>query len=408
MICRHCKAEVNLELVDLKTSPPSNSYLKYENLFASEKYYPLRVMVCNNCWLAQTEDYAAASELFDKDYAYFSGFSDSWKKHCRDFSKNAVNQFSLDASSLVIEVASNDGTLLENFLDFGVPVLGIEPTSSTAKVSREKGILTVEKFFGNAIAGELIEEFGYADLIIANNVLAHVPDINDFILGFARILKNNGVAVFEFPHLVKLILNVEFDTIYHEHYSYLSLLSVKSVLEKNGLELFNVEELSTHGGSLRIYTQKIGGSRAVEQSVKKILNYELDLGVNSAKFYKNFQYKVNLIKNDFLEFLIKCKKSGKSVVGYGAAAKGNTLLNYSGVGDDLIEFIADKNPHKVGKFAPGSRIPIRPISDLLKAEPSYVVILPWNLKDEIIKELSEVFTQMPKIVTLIPHLKIYD
>jgi 2-polyprenyl-3-methyl-5-hydroxy-6-metoxy-1,4-benzoquinol methylase len=399
MKCRHCAAEVELRLVDLGSAPPSNAYRTKEDLAAPEKWYPLSVVVCESCWLAQTE-FSPASELFDAEYAYFSSFSSSWLAHAERYVAAVTERFGVSAKSHVVEVAANDGYLLQYVKERGIPCTGVEPTASTAAAARAKGIPIVEEFFGVRLARELVTQGKQADLTAANNVLAHVPDINDFVAGFALLLKPNGVATFEFPHLLKLVQDVQFDTIYHEHFSYLSLLAVAKIFEKNGLSVFDVEELPTHGGSLRVYAQRSEtGTHAVSERVRACLATETEAGVNTPKFYASFQDQTDRVKNDFLAFLLDAKRQGKTVAGYGAAAKGNTLMNYAGVRPDLLRFVVDRNPAKQAKYMPGSRIPIVDEAHLRAAKPDYVVIFPWNLKAEVMQQLDYVTAWQGKLMT---------
>lgn len=407
MKCRHCQSELSLTLIDLGAAPPSNAYLTKQTLHAPEKYFPLRVLVCTECWLAQTEDYAGADELFPVDYAYFSSFSTTWLKHAEQYVADMVQRFALNTNSHIIEIAANDGYLLQYAKARGIPCLGIEPTTSTASAARAKGIEIVEAFFGVKLAQQLVAQGEQADLTTANNVLAHVPDINDFVGGFAVLLKPAGVATFEFPHLLRLITENQFDTIYHEHYSYLSLTAVKHIFELNGLHVFDVEELPTHGGSLRVYAQR-SDSGMLEQSrnVATLLARETATGVTTPVFYTGFQVKADNVKNDFLTFLIEVKRSGKTVVGYGAAAKGNTLLNYAGIKPDLLPYVADRNPAKQNKFLPGCRIPIVAETYLKQAKPDYVIILPWNLHEEVMAQLAYIREWNGQFVTAVPALKV--
>jgi predicted TPR repeat methyltransferase len=407
MKCRHCQTELTLPFVDLGSAPPSNAYLTKKTFHASEKYFPLKVLVCTECWLVQTEDYAGAEELFDAEYAYFSSFSSSWLKHAEQYVDQMVSRFGLGSKSNVVEIASNDGYLLQYVKAKNISCLGIEPTASTAKASREKGIETIEEFFGVSLAEKLAANDKQADLIAANNVLAHVPDINDFVAGFSILLKSAGVATFEFPHLLQLVSENQFDTIYHEHYSYLSLTAVKRIFEYNGLSVFDVEELSTHGGSLRVYAQrKDSAIHEVGQRVASLLEREFTAGITTPEYYAGFQDKANKVKNDFLAFLIEVNRTGKTVVGYGAAAKGNTLLNYAGVRHDLLGYVVDRNPAKQGKFLPGSRIPIYNEAKLKQSQPDYVVIFPWNLSSEVVEQLSYIEEWTFKFVTFVPKLDI--
>ena len=407
MKCRHCQQELTLPLVDLATAPPSNAYLTKEKLHAPEKYFPLRVMVCTDCWLVQTEDYAGADELFDEDYAYFSSFSTTWLKHAEKYVSNMVERFGLTTQSHIVEVAANDGYLLQYAKALGIPCLGIEPTASTAKAARDKGLEIIEKFFGVQLAKQLVAQGKQADLTAANNVLAHVPDINDFVAGFTTLLKPNGVSTFEFPHLLNLVQQNQFDTIYHEHYSYLSLTSVNTIFAANGLKVFDVEELTTHGGSLRVYAQRSDvGQHTVSSKVADLLVRENAAGMTNETFYANFQAKADKVKNDLLFFLLEAKRDGKTVAGYGAAAKGNTLLNYAGVRPDLMAYVVDRNPAKQNKFLPGCHISIMSELLLKKTKPDYVVILPWNLLDEVLEQLAYIREWGGKFVTAVPTLEL--
>jgi SAM-dependent methyltransferase len=407
MKCRHCVSELKLPLVDLASAPPSNSYLTERTLHAPEKWFPLRVLVCEKCWLVQTEDFAQAEELFDADYAYFSGFSSSWLAHSENYVTDMVARFSLGPQSHVVEVAANDGYLLQYVNARGLPCTGIEPTASTAAAARSKGIEIVEEFFGKNLAKALVAKGKQADLAVANNVLAHVPDINDFVAGFALLLKEQGVATFEFPHLLKLLAETQFDTIYHEHFSYLSLIAVERIFAVNGLVVFDVEELTTHGGSLRVYAQRSDtGRHEVSVRVAQLLEVEKTSGILSADRYRDFQGRTNRVKYELVRFLLDAKRDGKRVAAYGAAAKGNTLLNYAGIRTDLIDFVADRNPAKQGKYMPGSRIAILPEEYLQQSKPDYVLILPWNLKKEIEAQLAYVKDWGGRLATAIPRLEI--
>lgn len=407
MKCRHCGTVLSLSLVDLGSAPPSNAYLTEATLHAPEKWFPLRVLVCQECWLAQTEDFSQAHELFDAEYAYFSGFSSSWLAHCERYVSDMIARFNLGKDSHVVEVAANDGYMLQYVKARGIPCTGVEPTTSTAAAARAKGINIVQDFFGVRLATELAAQGIQADLTAANNVLAHVPDINDFVAGFSHLLKPDGVATFEFPHLARLIEENQFDTIYHEHYSYLSLTAVEHIFAENGLDVFDVEELSTHGGSLRVYAQRADSShRPRSVAVDALLDRETQTGMRYPTYYGGFQERANQVKNDFLHFLLEAKRQGKRVVGYGAAAKGNTLMNYAGVRPDLLGFVVDRNPAKQGKFMPGSRIPIVEEARLMADKPNYVVILPWNLKNEVMEQLAYIRAWGGKFVTAVPELSI--
>jgi hypothetical protein len=407
MNCRHCGSVLKLPMVDLGSSPPSNAYLTQQTLLAPEKWFPLRVLVCEHCWLTQTEDFAKANELFDAEYAYFSGFSNSWHEHCKLFVASMVARFNLTGDSQVVEIAANDGCLLQYVKSRNIPCTGVEPTASTAAAARAKGIPIVEDFFGLRLAKELVAQGKQADLAAANNVLAHVPDINDFVAGFAILIKPLGVATFEFPHLLHLVAENQFDTIYHEHFSYLSLTAVNSIFEANGLSVFDVEEHSTHGGSLRVFAQRSDtGQQARNARVDKLLQREALAGMLSVNYYTSFQAKADQVKNDFLAFLLEAKRQGKTVAAYGAAAKGSTLINYTGIRPDLISFVVDKNPAKQGKYMPGSRIPIVGETRLQQEKPDYVVILPWNLKAEVMLQLEYIRAWNGRYVTAVPTLRI--
>jgi SAM-dependent methyltransferase len=407
MKCRHCAVPLGLTFVDLGSAPPSNAYLTAQSLRSPEKWFPLRVLVCEYCWLVQTEDYAGAGELFDADYAYFSSYSSSWLQHAQSYVNDMVARFSLDASAHVVEVAANDGYLLQYVKATGIPCLGIEPTKGTAQAAREKGIEIVEEFFGVTLAEKLVARGRSADLIAANNVLAHVPDINDFISGFARLLKPQGVATFEFPHLMQLVENAQFDTIYHEHFSYLSLSAVNTIFQTNGLQVFDVKELPTHGGSLRVFAQrKDSGSHPTQAAVTTLLEKEQKAGMTTRDYYRGFQARTDKVKNDLLAFLLQAKQNGKTVLAYGAAAKGNTLLNYAGVRPDLLPSVVDRNPAKQGKYLPGSRIPIVNETYLKEIQPDYILILSWNLREEITVQLAYVREWGGRFVTAVPELEI--
>jgi 2-polyprenyl-3-methyl-5-hydroxy-6-metoxy-1,4-benzoquinol methylase len=407
MKCRHCAVPLELTFVDLGAAPPSNAYLTEQTLHAPEKWFPLRVLVCEQCWLAQTEDFARANELFDAEYAYFSGFSSTWLAHSECYVADMAARFTLGAGSHVVEVAANDGYLLQYVKARGIPCTGIEPTASTAAAARARGIPIVEDFFGTRLAQELSAQGKQADLMTANNVLAHVPDINDFAAGFAHLLKPQGVATFEFPHLMRLVAENQFDTIYHEHFSYLSLGTVSRILKAAGLAVFDVEELSTHGGSLRVFAQRADGGRQPRSDrVGNLLRREADAGMLGAAWYAGFQARAVKVKNDFLAFLLKMKSEGKSVAAYGAAAKGNTLLNYAGVRPDLIPFVVDRNPAKQGKYLPGSRIPVVGEERLKEAKPDCVVILPWNLGSEIMQQLDYIREWGGSFAIAVPALQV--
>lgn len=407
MNCRHCNKKLKTNFVDLGFQPPSNSYLFIDDLKKPEIYYPLRVCYCSNCWLVQTEDYALKTEFFNSDYAYFSSTSKSWLKHAEIYVGMIINKLSLSKNSFVIEIASNDGYLLKNFVSKNIPCLGIEPTENTAAASETLGIPVIKKFFGNDLVNTILNK-GKADLVIGNNVFAHVPDINDFTSAISKILKTDGVLNLEFPYFGNLINDTQFDTIYHEHYSYLSLTSVNSIFSKNGLKIIDLEYIKTHGGSLRVYGALINSKLKVSDNVSLLLKKEISQGFTKNKFYQSFQDKVDIIKNDLLEFLIKASKENKTVVGFGAAAKGNTLLNYCGIKSDLIKFIVDSAESKQNKFMPGSHIPIYSPKKLNDFIPDYILILPWNLKEEIMDLNSHLKDKGTKFVVALPKIKIYE
>ena len=407
MKCRHCAAELSLPLVDLGMAPPSNAYLTAEALQRPERRFPLRVLVCERCWLVQTEDFTDAHELFDADYAYFSGVSTSWLAHAERYVGDMATRFGLHAGSRVVEVAANDGYLLQYVKARGIPCTGVEPTASTAAAARAKGIEVVQDFFGRRLAAEMVARGLQADLMAANNVLAHVPDINDFAAGFATLLKPHGVATFEFPHLLRLMAEAQFDTIYHEHFSYLSLTAVQAVFEGAGLQVFDVQELPTHGGSLRVFAQRAqGGAHAPLPSVQAMLHRETEAGVRTAAYYRGLQPRAERIRDDLLRFLRQAKADGRSVVAYGAAAKGNTLLNFAGVGPNLVRCVVDLNPAKQGKFMPGSRIPIVGREVLDRERPDYLLVLPWNILPEVRQQNDPLATRGTRFVTAVPELRL--
>lgn len=406
MKCRHCHTELELEFLDLGNAPPSNAYLKPEDLRKPEVTYPLRILTCTNCWLVQTEDYAEADVLFSEDYAYFSSTSKGWLKHAADYCAMITNRLGLTSDSFVVELASNDGYLLKNFVASGVPCLGIEPTKSTAEAARAIDVPVREQFFGKSV-GECMAEAGEkADLVLGNNVYAHVPDINDFTQGVAALLKPHGVVTFEFPHLMQLIEHNQFDTVYHEHFSYLSLSAVTSIFTQAGLRIFDVEELPTHGGSLRIYGCLKDADHAVTDAVGAVLQAETAAGLQDTATYIGFQQKADAVKDGLLRFLLDAKAKGKTVAGYGAAAKGNTLMNYAGIRPDLMPFVCDAAKAKIGQYLPASHIPILPPSALEDNRPDYLVILPWNIADEVMKQNAELAKRGTKFVVAVPKLKV--
>ena len=407
MKCRHCGGSDFWPFLDLGTAPPSNSYVAKSSLDQPESWYPLKIATCSQCLLVQTQDFAARETFFSADYAYFSSFSTSWLNHAKAYVSEMIRRFSLDSTSHVVEVAANDGYLLQYVKAAGIPCLGIEPTAGTAKAARQKGIAITEAFFGEALAAELARNGQSADLMTANNVLAHVPDINDFVKGFATLLKPEGVATFEFPHLINMVAQTQFDTAYHEHYSYLSLTAVDRIFRQNGLAVFDVETTPWHGGSLRVFAARAGSkSHPRLGTVAAMIRLEDRAGLGQRSFHADFQAAANRVRNDFVEYLINCQREGIKVAAYGAAAKGNTLLNFAGVKPDLLSFVVDRNPAKQGLHMPGSRIPIVDENMLQAERPERVVILPWNISDEIIHQLSYIRDWGGKFVTAVPSLTI--
>jgi len=408
MNCRFCKTELKDVFIDLINSPASNSFLKKEQLNEPEVFYPLRVYTCHSCFLVQLDEYKKSDDIFNNEYVYFSSYSTSWLEHARQYTSQMIKRFGYNEQSRVVEVASNDGYLLQYFVEKKIPVLGIEPTANTATVAQQKGVDTMIDFFGVKLAKKLVEEGIKADLLLGNNVLAHVPDINDFVGGIKILLADSGVVTMEFPHLVQLIENNQFDTIYHEHFSYLSFYTVKKIFEAAGLEMFDVEELSTHGGSLRIYARhKEDSSKTISPAVNALLDKENATGVNSPEYYRAFSQNAEKVKMDFLDFLITQKREGKIVAGYGAAAKGNTMLNFCGIKSDMISFVADANPHKQGKYLPGSHIPVVEEAVLKEEKPDFIVIFPWNLEKEVTNQLSYIKEWGGKFAVAIPNMKIF-
>lgn len=406
MNCRFCNAALELEFIDLINSPASNSYLNKQQLNEPEIFYPLKVFVCEQCYLVQIDEYKRFDSIFDNNYAYFSSFSTSWLEHCKQYVEHMTAFLNLNEQSQVIEIASNDGYLLQYFLPKHVKVLGIEPTKNTAEIAVLKGIPCITEFFGTALAQQLQEKQIKADLLIGNNVLAHVPDIVDFVKGLKMVLQQEGVITMEFPHLLELVTNSQFDTIYHEHFSYLSLFTVSKIFEAQGLRIFKVDKLTTHGGSIRIYATHANSNRPQESSYEHVLQAELNAGINTRDYYIHFNAKVMNIKLDLLDFIVQAKRQGKRVAAYGAAAKGNTLLNYCGVKSDMIEFVVDANPVKQNKFLPASHIPIVDEQEIKNQKPDYILILPWNLKEEITKQLAYIKEWHGQFVIPIPHLEV--
>jgi hypothetical protein len=407
MQCRFCKSELTNVFIDLVNSPASNSFLTKEQLNEPELFFPLKVYTCSKCFLVQVDEYKKSGAIFNDEYVYFSSFSTSWLAHAKKYTEKMVERFGFDTHSQIIEIASNDGYLLQYFKEKNIPVLGIEPTANTAKVAADKGIESIIDFFGISLAKKLVAEERKADLLLGNNVLAHVPDIVDFVGGMKLVLKDTGIITMEFPHLMQLVDNNQFDTIYHEHFSYLSFYTVKQIFNSQGLELFDVEEIPTHGGSLRIYARHINdNSKPISENVDLLLKKEMAKGMNTLSYYENFQKKALQVKLGFMGFLTEQKLNNKRVAGYGAAAKGNTLLNYCGIKNDQIEFVVDANPYKQNKWLPASHIPVVNEAYLRESKPDYVVIFPWNLKDEIVKQLNYIKDWDGKFVIPIPQLEV--
>lgn len=406
MNCRHCNKSLEQIFLDLGCAPPSNAYLSPADLDAPELYFPLKLFVCEECWLVQTEDYARADELFCREYAYFSSVSQTWLDHAAHYAHMITRRLQFDSRNFVLEIASNDGYLLKNFVAAGIPCLGIEPTASTAAAAENLGVPVLRKFFGKELGQRLSAEGRQADLIIGNNVFAHVPDINDFAAGLKAALKPGGVITLEFPHLLRLIEQTQFDTVYHEHFSYLSLYTARRIFEKAGLLIWDVEELPTHGGSLRVYGCHIYDPRDQTPAMIELLREEERCGMRQLTAYQNFQAKADRVKDDLVAFLIEQKRAGKCVAGYGAAAKGNTLLNYAGIKEDLLPYICDAAPSKQGKYLPGSHIPIVPPDTLQKMRPDVVLILPWNITDEVTEQHRYIRDWGGKFAVAVPTVKV--
>ena len=405
MNCRHCGEVLKHTFLDLGFAPPSNAYLSEAELSAPEIYFPLKLKVCDSCWLVQTEDYAKAELFFSKDYAYFSSTSSSWLEHAARYAMDMTERLGLGADSFVIEVASNDGYLLKNFLAAGIPCLGIEPTASTAAVAEQLRIPVLREFFGEALGKQLAHDARQADLIAGNNVYAHVPDINDFTRGLKAALKPNGTITLEFPHLMRLIEHTQFDTVYHEHFSYLSLHTVSRIFALAGLRVFDVEELPTHGGSLRVFGCHEEDARSNRAAVAAVLGAEAEAGLQSLAVYEAFQHRADEVKNGLLSFLIEQKLAGKKVAAYGAAAKGNTLLNYAGVKPDLLSFVCDAAPSKQDKFLPGSHVPILAPYELIRNRVDYVLVLPWNILSEVKIQLQGMGVSSAFVVA-VPNIRV--
>jgi SAM-dependent methyltransferase len=406
MKCRLCSAPLEQVLLDLVAAPLSNAFLTREQCQRPEAYFPLKLFTCTGCWLVQIDQHESPEAIFSPDYVYFSSYSKSWLDHAKSFVDLAVERLALGSRSTVVEVASNDGYLLQYVKARDIRCIGIEPTASTAAAARERGIETVEMFLGHASAQRFVSRFGAADLVIGNNVLAHVPDLNDFIAGLATLMAPSGTLSLEFPHLLQMVTNNQFDTVYHEHFSYLSLHTALRALQSNGLTAWDVEQVPTHGGSLRLWARHAAFGAAAAGAVQALLDAERSAGMLELPFYLGFQQRADCLKNEFVEFLIDQKKTGRVVAAYGAAAKGNTLLNYAGVKPDLLPFVADASPHKQGRFLPGSRIPVVSEQRLRDARPDFVVILPWNLRDEITEQLSYVREWGGRFVTAVPDLRV--
>ena len=406
MNCRHCRTPLEHVFLDLGFAPPSNAYLTAADLKAPELYFPLKLFVCEHCWLVQTEDYALADQLFGNDYAYFSSVSESWLAHAAGYAEMITSRLGLGKQSLVIEVAANDGYLLKNFLANGIPCLGLEPTASTAAAAEQLGVPTLRAFFGTALAGALAAEGKQADLIIGNNVYAHVPDINDFTAGLRTTLKPGGTVTLEFPHLMRLIEEVQFDTVYHEHFSYLSLHTVSRIFRQAGLRVFDVEQLPTHGGSLRVYGAHDDDPRPPTGAVQALLDDEQAFGLCSLGAYQGFQQRADAVKNGLAGFLIEQKRAGKNVAAYGAAAKGNTLLNYAGIKPDLLPYVCDAAASKQGKWLPGSHIPVVPPTALRESRPDIVLILPWNIAEEVTRQHAYVREWGGSFAVAVPVLRV--
>ncbi len=407
MQCRFCKSELTDVFIDMINSPASNSFLTKEELNEPETFYPLKVYTCSQCFLVQIEEYKKSDTIFNNEYVYFSSYSSTALKHAKQYTEKMIDRFHFNEQSQVIEIASNDGYLLQYFKEKNVPVLGIEPTGNTADVSRGKGIENISEFFGTDLAKKLVAQGRKADLLLGNNVLAHVPDIVDFVAGMKMVLKDNGVITMEFPHLMQLVDNNQFDTIYHEHFSYLSFYTVKQIFKAQGLDMFDVEEVPVHGGSLRIYAKhENDATRPVSENVQALLDKETGKGMNTLDYYNDFEKNSFAVKLDFTDFLLQQKKEGKKVAAYGAAAKGNTLLNYCGIKNDLIDFVVDANPYKQDKWLPGSHIPVVNEAHIRQEKPDFIIIFPWNIKEEIVKQLHYISEWNGRFVIPIPQLEV--
>ena len=403
--CRLCSSDLEHVILDLGLTPLSNSFLKIKS--EKESVFPLKVYFCTNCFLVQIQEYENPEKIF-LNYPYFSSYSETWLEHCKNYVNMVIEKFGFDKNNLVVEIASNDGYLLQFFKKANIKILGIEPAFNIAKIAEEKGIPTITKFFGEDLAKKLVNEGKKADLVIGNNVLAHVPNLNDFISGLNILTHTNGIITLEFPHLLKLLQNNQFDTIYHEHFSYFSLITLEKSFSRHGLVIFDVDELTTHGGSLRIYLKHIDNNQhPISPKVKKLQNIEMESGLTQLKTYENFAVNVNQVKKQLQQFCMDAKNKNKKIIGYGAPAKGNTLLNYCQINNELIEYTVDVNPYKQGLFLPGTKIPIKSPEVIRKDKPDYILILPWNLKDEIMNQHRYISEWGGRFVIPIPEVKIY-
>ncbi|WP_019450532.1 class I SAM-dependent methyltransferase [Cupriavidus sp. BIS7] len=406
--CRSCGTPLTHTFADLGLSPISNAFVKPEDLAHGELFHPLHAFVCAQCWLVQLPDVARAETHFHEDYVYFSSFSTSWLAHAKRYVETIIPRFELNKSSRVVEIASNDGYLLQYFVQAGIPCVGVEPTANTAAAARKLGVESLELFFNRDTANQLVSEGGKVDLLLGNNVLAHVPDINEFVGGMPLVLKPEGAITLEFPHLLNLIEQTQFDTLYHEHYSYLSLTALVPIFKRAGLRFFDVEHLPTHGGSLRVYACHQAASHTESPAVAECLEMESVAGLKNLQTYADFGEKVRETKRALLDFLIQAKRAGKRIVAYGAAAKGNTLLNFCGIGTDFIDFVVDRNPIKQGQLLPGSRIPVRHPEAIFEERADYVLILPWNIKDEVMQQMADIRNWGGRFVVPIPSVEVID
>ena len=403
--CRHCGAKLEVSVVDLGTQPPCESLITHENFYAPEKFYPLHTKVCTNCWLVQLDADVSHVDIYT-EYAYFSSFSDSWLAHMEQYVADMCERFQLSRASQVVEIASNDGYLLQFFVKRAIPCFGLDPAANVAESAKQRGVETIVDFFGKKVAQRIVQERGHADMIAANNVFGHVPDINDFVAGLKSLLAEGGTITIEIPHFMRLIERNQFDTIYHEHYCYHTLLADKAIFASQGLKLIDVEELSTHGGSIRMFVAHDSDPRGESRSVQELVQEEIAAGLDRVEAYTSFGASVQATKRKLLQFLIEAKEQGKRVAGYGAPGKGNTLLNYCGIREDFLEFVVDRNPYKHGKYLPGTRIPIFPVEHLLASKPDYVLILPWNIQNEIMAQMSSIREWNGRFVIPIPEVKV--